>query len=64
VSELANHTLFFLIVTLCVGMVIGATRGTSLNGVLREALRSFVALAGGLILIVVAVHLLLAVVQA
>lgn len=55
---------FFLIVTLSVGMVIGATRGTSLQRVLRESLRSFVALAGGIVLLVVAIHLILAVVQA
>lgn len=54
----------FLVVTLAVSMVIGAIRATSLQGVLRETLRSFVALSGGMVLLVIALQLLLSVVQA
>ncbi len=62
--ELAVQGMLFLVVTLAVGMVTGACRATSLEGVLRESLRSFVALAGGIILLCVGLHLVLLVVQA
>lgn len=62
--ELIGRAAQGLVVTLSVSMVIGAIRATSLQSVLRETLRSFVALSGGLLLLVVALQLLLSVVQA
>jgi hypothetical protein len=62
--ELVGRAAQGLVVTLSVSMVIGAIRATSLNGVLRETLRSFVALTGGLVLLIIALHLLLSIVQA
>ena len=63
-SDIGATAVLFLLVTLAVAMVMGATRGTSLDGVLRETLRSFVALAGGIVLLCVAIHLILLVAQA
>lgn len=62
-GDLGTRALLFLVVTLSVGMVTGACRATSLHGVLRESLRSFAALAGGIVLLCVALHLVLLVVQ-
>ncbi len=63
-NDLAARLTFFLIVCMAVSMVIGAMRATSLHGVVRESLKSFVALAGGIALLVVCVELVLSVAQA
>jgi hypothetical protein len=62
-GDLGTQALLFLVVTLAVGMVTGACRATSLEGVLRESLRSFAALSGGIVLLCVALQLILIVVQ-
>jgi hypothetical protein len=62
-NELAPRLTLFLLVCLAVSLVNGATRASNLNGCVRESLKSFVSLAGGLCLLVAAVELLLLVVQ-
>ena len=59
-----THLGFFLLVCLAVGMVNGAIRATSLSGVTRETLKSFVALAGGIVLLCLGVYLVSLVAQA
>lgn len=54
---------FYLIACLGVGMVVGASRASSLPGVTRESLKSFVSLAGGIALLCVALQLVQAIVQ-
>ncbi len=63
-SDLLLTIFLFLIVCLAVGMVTGASRASTLEGVLRESLKSFVALAGGIVLLCLAIHALLLVAQA
>lgn len=53
-----------LLVVLAISMVHGATRASTRDGVVRESLKSFVSLAGGLALLVACVQLVLLVVQA
>jgi hypothetical protein len=53
-----------LVVVLAIAMVQGASRASSRDGVIRESLKGFVSLAGGLALLVVCVELVLLVVQA
>ena len=53
-----------LVVVLAIAMVQGASRASSRDGVIRESLKGFVSLAGGLALLVVCVELILLVVQA
>ncbi len=64
---MTDGTLFrilcFVALCLAVGMVTGATRASTMRGVLRESLKAFVSLAGGIVLLCVALQLLLSVVQ-
>jgi len=62
--DLLQTLIFFLVVCFSVGMVTGASRASTLEGVLRESLKSFVALAGGIVVLCAAVQLLLLVAQA
>lgn len=62
-GEFLPRLVFFLVACLAVGMVNGASRASTLDGVLRETLRSFVALTGGIVLLCAAAHLLLLVTQ-
>ena len=55
---------YFLIACLAVGMVTGACRATTLPGVLRKSLESFVQMAAGIVAICVAMWLLSLVAQA
>ncbi len=56
--------LFFLIACLAVGMVTGACRATTLNGVLKRSIEAFLQMAAGIIAICVAMWLLTLVAQA
>ncbi len=62
-DQLLTRVTLLLLVVLAISMVQGATRASSLNGVVRESLRGFVSLAGGLAILVVCVELVLLVVQ-
>jgi hypothetical protein len=62
-EQLVSRVTLLLIVVLSISMVQGATRSSTRDGVVRESLRSFVGLAGGLALLVVCVELVLLVVQ-
>ena len=53
-----------LVVVMAIAMVQGASRASTCDGVVRESLKGFVGLAGGLALLVVCVELVLLVVQA
>jgi hypothetical protein len=55
--------LLYLWVCLAAGLVHGATRGTTPARILRHGFRSFVSLAGGIVIFCVALLLLLAVTQ-
>ena len=55
---------YFLIACAAVGMVTGACRATSLSGVARKAVESFILMAAGIVAIVVAILLLSLVTQA
>lgn len=55
---------FFLLACLAVGMVTGACRATTLPGVLRKSIESFVSMAAGIVAICVAIWLLSLVAQA
>ena len=55
---------YFLAACLAVGMVTGACRATTLPGVMRKSIESFVAMAAGLAAICVAIALLGLVAQA
>ena len=55
--------LFFALACLAIAMVTGAIRAGSASGVVRETLKSFVSLAGGIVLLVVASMLVLSVIQ-
>ena len=55
---------FFLVACLAVAMVTGAGRASTLSGVVRETLKSFVSLAGGIALLCAGVHAVLSIVQA
>jgi hypothetical protein len=63
VGDGATDLVFFLLACLGVGMVTGASRATSLAGVTRESLKSFVGLAGGIALLCIALQLVQAIVQ-
>ncbi len=63
-DDLVLRIALFLVAAFAVGMVTGASRASTLEGVLRESLRSFVALAGGIVLLCLALHLILVVAQA
>ena len=54
----------FLIACLAVGMVTGACRATTLQGVLKKSVESFVSMAVGIVAICVGIWLLSLVVQA
>ncbi len=54
---------FLAVALLAIAMVQAATRASTRDGVLREALRGFVALAGGFALLIACVELVLLVVQ-
>ena len=62
-DQFVTRVTLLLVVVLAISMVQGATRASSRDGVVRESLRSFVGLAGGLTLLVVCVELVLLVVQ-
>jgi len=62
-DRLVARITLLLVVVLAIAMVQGATRASSRDGVLRESLKGFVSLAGGLALLVVCVELVLLVVQ-
>ncbi len=62
-EQFTTSVTLLLVVVLAISMVQGATRASSRDGVVRESLRSFVGLAGGLALLVVCVQLVLLVVQ-
>ncbi len=62
--ELMRAAVLLLIVCLAVSMVVGASRASSLEGVVRESLKSLVGLGGGLIVLIVCVELILSVAQA
>ena len=54
---------FFLGACLAAGIVTGVTRASTPGGILREAGRAFVSLAGGIVLLCVAIWLVTAVAQ-
>ena len=60
---LVTRVTLLLVVVLAISMVQGATRASTRDGVVRESLRGFVGLGGGLALLVVCVELVLLVVQ-
>lgn len=62
-EQFTTSVTLLLVVVLAISMVQGATRASTRDGVVRESLRSFVGLAGGLALLVVCVQLVLLVVQ-
>lgn len=62
-SESLVRVGFFLAVCLAAGVVQGATRATDPAGIVRHAVRAFVSLAGGIVLLCLAIWLLLRVVQ-
>ena len=62
-EQLFTRVTLLMVVVLAISMVQGATRASTRDGVVREALRSFVGLGGGLALLVVCVELVLLVVQ-
>jgi hypothetical protein len=55
---------YFLIACLAVGMVTGACRATTLHGVVRKSVESFVSMTGWIVTICVAIWLLSLVTQA
>ena len=55
--------MFFLGACLAAGVVTGVTRASTPGGILREASRAFVSLAGGIVLLCVAIWLVTAVAQ-
>ena len=63
-DHLVIRVTLLLLVVLAISMVQGASRASSRDGVIRESLKGFVSLAGGLALLVVCVQLVLLVVQA
>ena len=63
-EQLVTRVALLLVVVLAISMVQGATRASTRDGVVRESLKGFVSLAGGLALLVVCVQLVLLVVQA
>ena len=62
-DQLVTRVTLLLVAVLAISMVQGATRGSSRDAVVRESLRAFVGLGGGLALLVVCVELVLLVVQ-
>ena len=62
-GEAALRIAFFLGACLAAGVVTGVTRATTPAGILREGGRAFVALAGGIVLLVVAIWMVTAVAQ-
>jgi hypothetical protein len=64
VGDAALRIAFFLIACLAVGMVTGACRASTLNGVLRKSIESFAAMSAGIVAICVAIWLLSLVAQA
>jgi hypothetical protein len=64
VDRVEVRLLQYAIVCLAIGMVTGAMRATTLPGVLRETLKHFVALAGGIALLAAMILLLTLVAQA
>ena len=62
-SEAALRIAFFLGACLAAGIVTGVTRASTPAGILREGARAFVALAGGIVLLVVAIWMVTAVAQ-
>ena len=62
-EQFTTSVTLLLVVVLAISMVQGATRASTRDDVVRESLRSFVGLAGGLALLVVCVQLVLLVVQ-
>ena len=62
--ELMRTVVLLLVVCLAVSMVVGASRSSTLEGVLRESLKSLGGLAGGLFVLIVCVELILSVAQA
>lgn len=62
-ADALPRILLFLVACLAIAMVTGAIRATTLHDVVRETLKSFVSLAGGIALLVVASLLVLSVVQ-
>ena len=63
-EQLVTRVALLLVVVLAISMVHGACRASTRDGVVRESLKGFVSLAGGLALLVVCVQLVLLVVQA
>jgi len=63
VTEFIRWAVMLLIVCLAISMVNGAMRASTLTGVVRESMRSLVALAGGLALLIAVVEVVLLVVQ-
>ena len=63
-EQLIVRVSLMLVVVLAISMVQGASRASTLDGVVRESLKGFVSLAGGLGLLVLCVQLVLMVVQA
>jgi hypothetical protein len=55
---------YFLIACLAVGVVTGACRATTLQGVVRKSLEAFVSMTGWIVTICVAIYLLSLVTQA
>ena len=60
----ATRILFFLIACLAVGMVTGACRATTLAGVAKKSVESFLAMAAGIVGICVGIWLLSLIAQA
>ncbi len=63
-EQLVIRVTLLLLVVLAISMVQGASRASTRDGVIRESLKGFVGLAGGLTLLVICVELVLLVVQA
>jgi hypothetical protein len=62
--DLMGEGVLLLLVCLAVSLVVGASRASSLEGVVRESLKSLVGLAGGMLVLIVCVELILSVAQA
>jgi len=63
VSDFLRWATMLLIVCLAISLVNGAMRASTRDGVIRESMRSLVALAGGLALLVAVIEAVLLVVQ-
>jgi hypothetical protein len=64
VDRTATKILCFLLACLAVGMVTGACRATTLNGVVKKSVEAFLQMAAGIVAICVAMWLLSLVAQA